>query len=210
MKSSTAPHTNLHQRHLKPFLLFPYSCLQYPVLMQFCFKLFTILDKKWEGNELRCFEKRGVTLLQNSTLAFSSLWLICNLQSLFSLSFREVRECLKLDQDHKDCFPFYKVKQHFPSLCQIDLTLTIPAPFQELKLLFGIHPSTPNSNGDVMPPHNINLKLKETGDEKEENHLGDTSLENTAWLAWASIQDSSIGRPARESFGELVSHTALH
>ena len=61
-----------------------------------------------------------------------------------------------------------------------------------------------------MPPHNINLKLKETGDEKEENHLGDTSQENTAWLAWASIQDSSIGRPARESFGELVSHTALH
>ena len=121
MKSSTAPHTNLHQRHLKPFLLFPYSCLQYPVLTQFCFKLFTILDKKWEGNELRCFGKRGVTLLQNSTLAFSSLWLICNLQSLFSLSFREVRECLKLDQDHKDCFPFYKVKQHFPSLRQIDL-----------------------------------------------------------------------------------------
>ena len=102
-------------------LLFPYSCLQYPVLMQFCFKLFTILDKKWEGNELRCFGKRGVTLLQNSTLALSSLWLICNLQSLFSLPFREVRECLKLDQDHKDCFPFYKVKQHFPSLRQIDL-----------------------------------------------------------------------------------------
>ena len=160
MKSSTAPHTNLHQRHLKPFLLFPYSCLQYPVLMQFCFKLFTILDKKWEGHELRCFGKRGVTLLQNSTLALSSLWLICNLQSLFSLPFREVRECLKLDQDHKDCFPFYKVKQHFPSLCQIDLTLTIPAPFQELKLLFGIHPSTPNSNGDVISPHNIHLKLK--------------------------------------------------
>ena len=78
----------------------------------------------------------------------------------FSLPFREVRECLKLDQDHKDCFPFYKVKQHFPSLCQIDLTLTIPAPFQELKLLFGIHPSTPNSNGDVISPHNIHLKLK--------------------------------------------------
>ena len=61
-----------------------------------------------------------------------------------------------------------------------------------------------------MPPHNVNLKLKETGDEKEEHHLGDTSQENTAWLAWASIQDSSIGRPAREPFGECVSHTALH
>lgn len=61
-----------------------------------------------------------------------------------------------------------------------------------------------------MPPHNVNLKLKETGDEKEEHRLGDTSRENTAWLAWASIQDSSIGRPACESFGELVSHTALH
>lgn len=22
---------------------------------------------------------------------------------------REIRECLKLDPDHKDCFPFYKV-----------------------------------------------------------------------------------------------------
>ena len=61
-----------------------------------------------------------------------------------------------------------------------------------------------------MPPHNINLKLKETGDEKEEHHLGDTSQENAAWLAWASIQDSSIGRPAREPFGGRVSHAALH
>ena len=161
-------------------------------------------------NWTESFGQFSVTPLQNSTLALSSLWLICNLQPLFSLTFREVRECLKLDQDHKDCFPFYKVKQHFPSLCQIDLTLTIPAPFQELKLLFGIHPSTPNSNRDVMLPHNINLKLKETGDEKEEHHLGDTSQENTAWLAWASIQDSSIGRPAREPFGGRVSHTALH
>lgn len=24
---------------------------------------------------------------------------------------REVRECLKLDQDHKKCHPFYKVKE---------------------------------------------------------------------------------------------------
>lgn len=23
--------------------------------------------------------------------------------------FREIRECLKLDPDHKECFPFYKV-----------------------------------------------------------------------------------------------------
>ena len=61
-----------------------------------------------------------------------------------------------------------------------------------------------------MPPHNINLKLKETGDEKEEHHLGNTSQENTTLLAWASIQDSSIGSPAREPFGGRVSHTALH
>ena len=25
-------------------------------------------------------------------------------------SLKEIRECLKLDPDHKDCFPFYKVR----------------------------------------------------------------------------------------------------
>ena len=27
---------------------------------------------------------------------------------ILSILFREIRECLKLDPDHKDCFPFYK------------------------------------------------------------------------------------------------------
>lgn len=31
--------------------------------------------------------------------------------------FREIRECLKLDPDHKECFPFYKVSiVHFNSV----------------------------------------------------------------------------------------------
>lgn len=32
---------------------------------------------------------------------------VCNL-SFILLHFREIRECLKLDPDHKDCFPHYK------------------------------------------------------------------------------------------------------
>ena len=27
----------------------------------------------------------------------------------YDFFFREIRECLKLDPDHKECFPFYKV-----------------------------------------------------------------------------------------------------
>lgn len=30
------------------------------------------------------------------------------LQHFISVTFREIRECLKLDPDHKECFPFYK------------------------------------------------------------------------------------------------------
>lgn len=36
--------------------------------------------------------------------------LVYSIQFLFVLeNFREIRECLKLDPDHKECFPFYKV-----------------------------------------------------------------------------------------------------
>ena len=37
--------------------------------------------------------------------------------------FREIRECLKLDPDHKECFPFYKVSiMHLVQIIQVSLT----------------------------------------------------------------------------------------
>ena len=37
--------------------------------------------------------------------------------------FREIRECLKLDPDHKECFPFYKVSiMHLVQIIQVSST----------------------------------------------------------------------------------------
>ena len=36
---------------------------------------------------------------------------------------REIRECLKLDPDHKECFPFYKVSiRHLVQIIQVSST----------------------------------------------------------------------------------------
>ena len=36
---------------------------------------------------------------------------------------REIRECLKLDPDHKECFPFYKVSiMHLVQIIQVSST----------------------------------------------------------------------------------------
>ena len=32
---------------------------------------------------------------------------------MITLYFREIRECLRLDPDHKECFPHYKVRTEY-------------------------------------------------------------------------------------------------